>query len=124
MYNNYTDNVDYESCSVIIHGTNGNGSILIGDFNSAIDSDTHKKHNIKAIITAAANMEHLHIPNNITHITYPLLDAKSENIRRYFDDCAKTISTCTTHFSCRFIAGKYSCSLCCWYFEGNFVKLR
>ena len=45
------------------------------------------------IITAAAGMEHLKIPNTLTHIVYPLVDANTENIQRYFDDCNKTIET-------------------------------
>lgn len=49
------------------------------------------KYKIKTIITAAMGMEHLKIPNNLTHIIYPLADAKSQNIRKYFDDCSKTI---------------------------------
>ncbi len=87
MFNNYTDEEvpSYENCSVIQPPSHGNGALLIGDFNSATDSETIKLHNIKTIVTAAAGMEHLQVPGNVLHITYPLLDANSENIKRFFD---------------------------------------
>ena len=78
MYNNYTDsNVEYQSCSVIVPAYAGAGALLIGDFNSATDGEKLKEHNIKTIITAAAGMEHLQVPPNILHITFPLLDGKN-----------------------------------------------
>lgn len=36
-------------------------------------------------------MEHLQFPANVEHITYELLDANSENIRRFFDESTNTI---------------------------------
>ena len=63
----------------------GSGALLIGDFNSATDGEIIKLHNIKTIITAAVGMEHLQVPPNVVHIIYPLLDANSENIKRFFD---------------------------------------
>lgn len=92
MFNNFTDEEgSYESCSVIQPASPGSGALLIGDFNSAVDTEIIKLHNIKTIITAALGMEHLQIPSNIVHITYPLLDANSENIKRFFDESTTTI---------------------------------
>lgn len=84
MLNNYTETDIYHSCDVILPASSASGELLIGDFNSATDSDTLAKHNVKTIITAASGMEHLEVPPNILHITFPLLDAKSENIKRFF----------------------------------------
>jgi protein-tyrosine phosphatase len=67
------------------------GALLIGDFNSATDAEIIKLHNIKTIITAAVGMEHLQVPANVAHIIYPLLDANSENIKRFFDESTITI---------------------------------
>ena len=78
MLNNYTDSSNiYHPCNVILPASSGMGELLIGDFNSATDGDLIKAHNIKTIITAAAGMEHLQVPVNILHITFPLLDAKT-----------------------------------------------
>lgn len=85
--------MEYECCSLVLPGNEHEGALFVGDFNSATDFELLKKHKIKTIITAAAGMEHLKIPNAITHIIYPLFDKKSENIRRFFDDCNKTIET-------------------------------
>ncbi len=57
MFNNFTEEEPaYECCSVIVPSTGGIGGLLIGDFNSAVDADKIKEHNIKTIITAAAGM--------------------------------------------------------------------
>ena len=57
MYNNYThDNDSYQSCHVIVPAMPTEGSLLIGDFNSATDLEIIKKHNITTIITAATGM--------------------------------------------------------------------
>ena len=37
MFNNFTCEKKYESCNVIVSGTNNQGALLIGDFNSATD---------------------------------------------------------------------------------------
>lgn len=85
MLNNYTSSSDiYHSCDAILPATAGMGALLVGDFNSATDADLLKSYNIRTIITAAAGMEHLQVPPNILHITFPLLDAKTENIRQFF----------------------------------------
>ena len=85
MLNNYTDCSDiYHPCDAILPAGSGMGALLIGDFNSATDSDLLKSHNVRTIITAAAGMEHLQVPPNILHITFPLLDAKTENIHQFF----------------------------------------
>ncbi len=42
----------------------GQGSLLIGDFNSATNPDILRKYNIRTVITAAVGMEHLKIPTN------------------------------------------------------------
>ena len=92
MFNNYTEEEPtYQCCSVVQAASPGTGALLIGDFNSATDADIIKLHNIKTIITAAVGMEHLQVPANVTHIVYPLLDANSENIKRFFDESTTTI---------------------------------
>lgn len=85
MLNNYTDSADlYHCCDVILPATPATGELLVGDFNSATDADLLKAHNIQTIITASAGMEHLQVPVNVLHITFALLDAKTENIRQFF----------------------------------------
>lgn len=39
---------------------------------------------MEVVITAAAGMEQVQFDSTVTHIVYPLLDMKSENIARYF----------------------------------------
>ena len=77
MFNNFTAEKEYCSCNVIIPADNDRGALLIGDFNSATDDQVHRKHNIKTIITSAAGLDHLEIPAAVTHIVYPLRDAKT-----------------------------------------------
>ncbi len=50
-----------------------------------------KDHNVKTIITAAAGLEHLDIPAEQTHVVFPLMDLKNENIDTYFDLSYQTI---------------------------------
>lgn len=77
MFNNYTGEKEYESCNIIVEATQATGPLLIGDFNSATDEETLQAHKIKTVITAAAGLEHLEIPEFVTHVVYPLKDAKS-----------------------------------------------
>lgn len=93
MFNNYTNPQSYECCNEVQAPFEENGALLIGDFNSAIDPLIIKEFNIKTIITAALGMEHLHISPQIEHITYPLLDANSENISRFFDQSTTKIKS-------------------------------
>lgn len=96
MYNNYTDTPNqYSCCNVVVPAQPGSGALLIGDFNSATDGDQIKAHNIRTIITAAAGMEHLNVQPHILHITFPLLDSKTENIRHFFEDCNTVIKAST-----------------------------
>lgn len=50
-----------------------------------------REHNVRTIITAATGLEHLKIPPEQTHIVFPLVDAKTENIEAYFDLSYQTI---------------------------------
>ena len=77
MFNNFTGEKIYCSCNVVVSAEGERGALLIGDFNSATDEEVHRKHNIKTIITSAAGLDHLEIPASVTHIVYPLRDAKS-----------------------------------------------
>lgn len=43
------------------------------------------QHSIRTIITAAEGFGHLEIDAGIKHITYPLLDSKTENISAFFE---------------------------------------
>lgn len=65
MFNNYTESETYQSCNVVQPAGGGNGPLLIGDFNSAIDPKIIKEYDIKTIITAAMGMEHLKIPTSV-----------------------------------------------------------
>jgi hypothetical protein len=76
MFDNFVKG-GYRSCSIIVPAGGGKGCLLIGDFNSATDGEGIKNNNIKTIITAATNMNHLLIDKSIKHIVYPLLDAKT-----------------------------------------------
>jgi len=69
---------------VILPAEGSNGALLLGDFNSAVDQELLAQHNIRTIITAAEGFAHLEIDASIKHITYPLLDSKTENISAYF----------------------------------------
>ena len=46
---------------------------------------------MRTIVTAAAGLEHLEIPAEQTHVVFPLLDLKNENIEAYFDLSYQTI---------------------------------
>lgn len=52
---------------------------------SAIDADFLSQHNIKTVITAAKDMDHLVFSSTIQHVVYPLLDSKQENITDFFE---------------------------------------
>jgi protein-tyrosine phosphatase len=47
--------------------------------------NTLQQQNVKTIITAAEGFDHLTIDPSIKHITYPLLDSKTENIASFFE---------------------------------------
>lgn len=68
---------------------------MLGDFNSAIDKENIKKNNIRTIVTAATNMEHLEIDKSLKHIVYPLLDSKAENICAFFQRNFETLESST-----------------------------
>lgn len=76
MFDNFTGKT-YSPCNIILEANAGKGKLILGDFNSAIDPDIIKKNNIKTIITAATNMDHLEIDKSLRHIVYPLLDSKT-----------------------------------------------
>lgn len=86
LHNNYT-NEEYRSYHVILPGDpdSGHGELLLGDLNAATDSKLMEQHQVKTIITAATGLEHLKIPAEQTHIVFPLLDLKTENIQAYFE---------------------------------------
>ena len=85
FHNNYTQE-EYRSYHVILQADpeTGNGELLLGDLNAATDQDLMREHNVKTIITAATGLEHLQIPPEQTHVVFPLLDLKTENIQSYF----------------------------------------
>ena len=85
MFNNYTGEKEYQACNIILEASEERGALLIGDFNSATDPEILKKHNISTVITAAAGLDHQEIPSFVTHVVYPLKDAKTENIKLYFE---------------------------------------
>lgn len=85
MFNNFTSQKEYQSCNVIVEASEGRGPLLIGDFNAATDESILMANSVKTVITAAAGLDHLQIPNSVTHIVYPLQDSKNENIKSYFD---------------------------------------
>lgn len=80
MFDNFvksSPSSSYSPSNIILKATPKDGCLMIGDFNSAIDPENIKLNNIKTIITAASNMDHLQIPKSINHIIYPLLDSKT-----------------------------------------------
>ncbi len=77
MFNNFTCEKEYECCNVIIDASENRGALLIGDFNAATDDEILRKYAIKTVITAATGLDHLQIPSSVTHIVYPLQDAKT-----------------------------------------------
>jgi hypothetical protein len=81
FHNNYTQE-DYRSYHVILPADPeaGTGELVLGDLNAATDSELMREHNVKTIITAASGLDHLQIPAEQTHVVFPLLDLKSENI--------------------------------------------
>ena len=85
LHNNYTAD-DYQSYHVILPADPDapQGSLLLGDLNAATDQQLMQHHNVRTIITAATGLEHLQIPPEQTHIVFPLLDLKTENIEAYF----------------------------------------
>jgi hypothetical protein len=83
LLNNYTQQA-YKSHHVIIPRTENTGALLLGDLNAATDEELIKEFNIKTIITAACGLEHLKILSTLTHIVFPLMDTKQENIETYF----------------------------------------
>ena len=84
MFDNFVQK-PYSSCNVIVPATDAKGCLMIGDFNSATDTEKISAHNIKTIITAATNMDHLDIDKSLHHIVYPLFDAKTEAISTFFE---------------------------------------
>ena len=85
FHNNYTQD-EYHSYHVILPADPEapTGALLLGDLNAATDSQLMQEHNVKTIITAASGLEHLQIPPEQTHVVFPLLDLKTENIEGYF----------------------------------------
>lgn len=78
MFDNFVkSSSSYSHSNIILKANPKEGCLMIGDFNSAIDADNLKTNNIKTIITAASNMDHLEIPKSIKHIVYSLLDSKN-----------------------------------------------
>lgn len=69
-------------------------------------------------------MEHLQIPANIEHITYPLLDANSENIRRFFDESTATIKNSNYFSHLRSKKWWSTCPLCRRHFEGTHLFIQ
>ena len=92
LHNNYTSE-EYRSYHVILPGDSEGamGELLLGDLNAATDPVLMQRHNVKTIITAATGLEHLQIPADQTHVVFPLLDLKTENIEAYFELSNQTI---------------------------------
>ena len=44
----------------------------------------HRYQPSHAVVTAATGLDHVSYEPSITHIVYPLLDMKSENINKFF----------------------------------------
>jgi hypothetical protein len=91
MINNFVERAEYQpSHQVYTHPTT-NHAIFIGDIQAALDvpailaqgitTGTHPPH---AVVTAATGLHHVSYNPPITHIVYPLLDMKSENISKFF----------------------------------------
>ena len=76
---------------MIIPASGQIGSLLLGDLNAATDQDVIQQYNIKTIITAACGLDHLKIPSELTHVVFPLMDTKQENIQSYFELSYRTI---------------------------------
>ena len=85
MFDNYTRG-SYSHSNIIVPSSGARGCLMLGDFNSATDIDNLRTNNIKTVITAATNMDHLEIDKSVKHIVYPLLDAKTELISNFFED--------------------------------------
>ena len=68
-------NEGYSHSDIILPAARGRGCLMLGDFNSAVDTENIKNNNIQTIITAATNMTHLEIDKSIKLIVYPLLVA-------------------------------------------------
>lgn len=77
MFDSFTGAKKYSSHSIILQSTSGRGCLALGDLNSVTDHNIIKANNIKTIITAASNMDHLDIDKSVKHIVYPLLDSKN-----------------------------------------------
>lgn len=77
MFNNFTCEKEYQCCNAIIDASENRGALLIGDFNAATDEEILRKYSVKTVITAATGLDHLQIPSSVTHIVYPLQDAKT-----------------------------------------------
>lgn len=92
FHNNYTQE-EYCSYHVILPADpeTGNGELILGDLNAATDEQLMREHQVKTIITAATGLEHLQIPAEQTHVVFPLLDLKTENIESYFELSNQTI---------------------------------
>ena len=84
MLDNYIDE-QYQPSHEILAANGKLGALHLGDINAALDLEFISLNNISAVITAAEGMEHVQYPPPITHIRYPLLDAKSEKISKYFE---------------------------------------
>ncbi len=73
------------------------GELILGDLNAATDQELMREHKVMTIITAATGLEHLSIPPEQTHVVFPLLDLKNENIQAYFELSNQTIEESTLH---------------------------
>jgi hypothetical protein len=118
MFNNLLSEKEYECYNVVTAAEEGRGALLIGDFNSATSEEVLKMHSIKTVITAAMGLEHLQIPSFVEHIVYPLQDAKTENIKSYFDESFLTIDKSTELLMLRSQRRRSARTLCCRNFEG------
>lgn len=90
LVNNFTQK-EYKSSHVIVPACEGVGALLLGDLNAVTDLQIINKFNIKTIITAASGLENLKIPSDLTHIVFPIVDTKQENISAYFEISYRTI---------------------------------
>ena len=92
MIDNFFEQDSYHSYDQVYFHPETEKSIYLGDMQSALDDDFHRNKGIKtgtplinsSVITAAKDMDHIVLNENIQHIVYPLLDSKQENITNFF----------------------------------------
>ena len=81
----------YQPYHLILEKEGSLGVVYLGDINAALDLEELTQNNVTTVITAAEGMDQVQYPAHFRHIRYPLLDSKSENISKYFDQVFEVI---------------------------------